>query len=46
MVLPWQETKRKDGQTLLTFSIANYSLEPEKMTFNFENLFNGDKNSW
>lgn len=39
----WEETKRADGQTAVKFVKETTTLDPEKLEFNFENLFDGDK---
>ncbi|XP_068900206.1 protein takeout-like [Tenebrio molitor] len=39
---PFEEIP-KDGKTYFKFSVTNFSLDPEVISFDFENLFNGDK---
>lgn len=43
MLLPWEETKQPNGQTKIKLLTRNFSVKPNKIMFDFENLFNGDK---
>jgi hypothetical protein len=41
-VFPYEEFKKKD-KTFVKFVSSSLTIDPELVSFNFENLFNGDK---